>query len=78
MKKENDDNDLVYFKGGLITKLQFKRALVGIAFGLVGVACSLLINQGPSESNTITKIIVFIFTLVGYLVGVQIFPKKKN
>jgi hypothetical protein len=78
MKKGNDDNQLVYFKGGLITKLEFKRAMIAILFGVIGIAIGAFINQGVAGPNTITKIIVLIFTVAGYLVGAQIFPKNKS
>ena len=77
MKKRNDDNELIYFKGGLISKLEFKRAMIAILFGVIGIALGLYINQGIAGPNSGTKILVLILTVVGYFVGAQIFPKKK-
>jgi hypothetical protein len=78
MKKSNNDSDLVYFKGGKVTRLQYKRAMVCLGFGVLGIVFTFFTNKSVTESNTIGKAIVWFFVVAGYLLSTQIFPKKKD
>lgn len=64
MKKLSNDNELVYFKGGKITRTEANRVGTALGFGGLGVAVTFLIGANTSPGG---KGIVLGFALVGYL-----------
>ena len=74
---DKKDDYLVLFQGAKISKREANKVGVGILFGIIGILGTHYIQIG--QAKIINYIVIFIFSLVGYLwVGNKLFKNKST